>query len=76
MWIRISYLIAVLSILMINVANCDFGDDPVTYFTPDQANFDAAFKHLEFECIHEADRLPHWIPTPNCCIAMGCISNN
>lgn len=58
MWIRISYLIAVLSILMITVANCDFGDDPVTYFTPDQANFDAAFKHLEFECIHEADRLP------------------
>ncbi|UZJ62035.1 hypothetical protein OKW98_10150 [Pseudomonas sp. KU26590] len=30
----------------------------MTNFIPEKADYDAAFKRLEFECIHEIDKLP------------------
>jgi hypothetical protein len=58
MWTNIKFNKTAVLIILFTVASCGIGDDSVTSFTPDKINFDAAFKHLDFICAYEADRLP------------------
>lgn len=44
--------------LILTLSGCDYGDKPVTEFIPEKADYDVAFKRLEFQCIHERDHLP------------------
>ncbi len=50
------YAVILASTLMLIA--CDSGDKPVTNFIPQKADYDVAFKRLEFECVHEIERLP------------------
>jgi TPR repeat protein len=45
-------------LLTISIAGCDSGEKLLTNFIPEKADYDAAFKRLEFDCIHEIDKLP------------------
>lgn len=48
---------AVLALTLMLTA-CDPGDKAVTNFIPQKADYDVAFKRLEFECKYESDYLP------------------
>ena len=48
----------VLLILAVSASGCDMRDKSVTYFIPEKADYDVAFKRLEFTCAHESDALP------------------
>jgi TPR repeat protein len=37
--------------------NCHYGDIPVKNFIPEKADYDVAFKRLEFNCVHESEKL-------------------
>lgn len=53
---KFKYAIILASTLMLTA--CDSGDKPVTNFIPQKADYDVAYKRLEFECVHESERMP------------------
>jgi TPR repeat protein len=46
-----------LSVSIFTMIGCYYGDIPVTNFIPEKADYDVAFKRLEFSCAHESEKL-------------------
>lgn len=47
-----------ISLIVLTLSGCDFEEVTVTNFIPEKADYDVAFKRLEFTCVHESDVLP------------------
>jgi TPR repeat protein len=45
-------------LIVLSLTGCDASDNKITRLVPEKADYDAAFKNLEFECVHESTKLP------------------
>ena len=45
-------------LLTLLLTGCDANDNNTTKFVPEKADYDTAFKNLEFECVYESEKLP------------------